>query len=237
MHTVFHSEHNRRVDQIKTVLLEAAAQGDLAFLNEWLIEPVNAAPVDPAALMWDGARLFQAARFSTEMVYQHLVFEAFARGISPTVDPFVFSNNPDVDPAIVAEFAHVVYRFGHSMLNETVDRVSIDGSTSDSIGLIEAFLNPIEFNQLRDAQGNIQQVDAYTAAGAIIRGMSLQTGNEIDEFTTGALRNHLVGLPQDLAALKIARGRETGVPTLNEGRGQFLAATQDASLKLSFLHI
>ena len=27
-----------------------------------------------------------------------------------------------IDPAIVAEFAHAVYRFGHSMLTETVDR-------------------------------------------------------------------------------------------------------------------
>lgn len=231
VHTVFHSEHNHRVDQIKTVILESAAQGDLAFLNEWLLTPVSALPQDPAGLVWDGARLFQAARFSTEMVYQHLVFEQFARAISPTVDPFVFSNNPDVDPAIVAEFAHVVYRFGHSMLNETVDRIAIDGNTTDHIGLIEAFLNPVEFNNLRDANGVVQQVDAYTAAGAIIRGMSLQTGNEIDEFTTGALRNNLVGLPLDLGALNIARGRETGVPSLNEARRQFFEATQDATLK------
>ncbi|MEY4862438.1 MAG: hypothetical protein RLZ51_533, partial [Pseudomonadota bacterium] len=231
VHTVFHSEHNKRVDQIKDVILESAAQGDLAFLNEWLLTPVNALPADPAALVWDGARLFQAGRFSTEMVYQHLVFEQFARAVSPTVDPFVFSNNPTVDPAIVAEFAHVVYRFGHSMLNETVDRVSLDGSTTDHIGLIEAFLNPVEFNNLRDANGVVQQVDAYTAAGAIIRGMSQQTGNEIDEFTTGALRNNLVGLPLDLGALNIARGRETGVPSLNEARRQFFEATQDATLK------
>ena len=50
----------------------------------------------------------------------------------------------DIDPAIVAEFAHTVYRFGHSMLTETLARTSADG-TSDDIGLIEAFLNPLEF--------------------------------------------------------------------------------------------
>ena len=71
---------------------------------------------------WDGERLFQAARFGTEMQYQHLVFEEFARRIQPSVDPFMF--NPTViDPSIFAEFAHAVYRFGHSMLNETVDRL------------------------------------------------------------------------------------------------------------------
>ncbi len=43
-------------------------------------------------------------------------------------------------------------------------------------------------------------------------------GNEIDEFVTGALRNNLLGLPLDLAAINIARGRDTGVPSLNHAR-------------------
>ncbi len=75
--------------------------------------------------MWDGERLFQAGRFSTEMVYQHLVFEEFARAVAPNIDPFVFSNTVDIDPGIVAEFAHVVYRFGHSMLTEDVSRLDL----------------------------------------------------------------------------------------------------------------
>ena len=42
------------------------------------------------------------------------------------------------------------------------------------------------------------------AAGAIIRGMTRQVGNEIDEFVTDALRNKLLGLPLDLATINIA---------------------------------
>src|SRR6185436_10578146 len=119
------------------------------------------------ALDWDGSRLFQAARFVTEMQYQHLVFEEFARRIQPLVDPFVFTNSADLDPAIVAEFAHTVYRFGHSMLTDTVDRLdnnlhSVDGD--EQVGLIEAFLNP----QLFTASG----MDIETATGALIRGLS-----------------------------------------------------------------
>ena len=87
------------------------------------------------ALNWNGERLFQAARFVTEMQYQHLVFEEFARKVQPNVDPFIFTNSADLDPSIVAEFAHVVYRFGHSMLSNTVDRLtnqltSVDGDGS-----------------------------------------------------------------------------------------------------------
>ncbi|PKQ08794.1 MAG: heme peroxidase, partial [Alphaproteobacteria bacterium HGW-Alphaproteobacteria-10] len=220
VHHVFHSEHNTRIEQIQHELI---ASGDLTFLNQWLLVPVDSVPDDPTGLLWNGERLFQAARFSTEMVYQHLVFEEFARLISPDVDPFLFSNSVDIDPAIVAEFAHVVYRFGHSMLTETVDRLGADGQTSDNIGLIEAFLDPVEYV----ASG----VDSDESAGAIIRGMSRQVGNEIDEFLTEALRNNLVGLPLDLGALNIARGRDTGVPSLNEARRQFFEQTNDTTLK------
>ena len=40
------------------------------------------------------------------------------------VDVFLAPEGFDtaINPAIVAEFAHTVYRFGHSMLTETVDR-------------------------------------------------------------------------------------------------------------------
>ncbi|RYU56879.1 heme peroxidase [Methylolobus aquaticus] len=220
VHHVFHSEHNHRVDQIKDVLISS---GDVDFLNEWLLTDVTEIPADTSTLDWDGERIFQAARFSTEMVYQHLVFEEFARTISPNVDPFVFSNTADIDPAIVAEFAHVVYRFGHSMLNETVDRLSADGQTADPVGLIEAFLNPVEYV----ASG----VDSQEAAGAILRGMSRQVGNEIDEFLTVALRNNLVGLPLDLATLNMARARETGVPSLNLARAEFFEQTGDSALQ------
>ena len=220
VHHVFHSEHNNRVDQIKEEILHS---NDLTFINQWLLVEVQSVPTDMAGLVWNGERLFQAARFSTEMVYQHLVFEEFARLVSPDVDPFLFSNTVDIDPAIMAEFAHVVYRFGHSMLNESVDRIAADGVTNDHIGLIDAFLNPIEY-QASGANSDV-------AAGAILRGMSRQVGNEIDEFLTEALRNNLVGLPLDLGAINIARGRDTGVPSLNEARRQFYEATSDTILK------
>ena len=52
--------------------------------------------------------------------------------------------------------------------------------------------------------------------------MTRTVGNEIDEFVTEALRNNLLGLPLDLAVLNIARGRDTGMPTLNEARARVL---------------
>ena len=223
IHGIFHDEHNRLVEQYKQTIL---GSGDLAFVNEWLAQDVEAIPTDPAtiaALQWDGERLFQAGRFANEMQYQHMVFEEFARAVQPSIDPFVFSNSADIDPAIMEEFANVVYRFGHSMLNETVDRIDANMQSSD-IGLIAAFLNPVEF----DKDGAI---DPHKAMGEIVRGMSRQVGNEIDEFVTDALRNNLVGLPLDLATLNIARARDTGAPSFNEARAAFYKMTGDSQLK------
>ena len=235
VHHVFHSEHNRLVDHTKEVAL-ADAQAILdgggseaeavAFLNEWLAVDVTTVPASATGLVWDGERLFQAAKFGTEMQYQHLVFEEFARKVQPTINAFLVPDGFDttMDPSIVAEFAHVVYRFGHSMLTESIDQFD-PNFAPNHISLIQGFLNPTAFT------GPGGTIDDDVAAGAIIRGMTRQVGNEIDEFVTSALRNNLLGLPLDLATINLARGRDTGVPSLNEARRTFFEATaQDVRL-------
>ena len=221
VHSIFHSEHNRLVDANKATIL---ASNDLAFLNEWLRVDVAAIPTTPAAiaaLQWDGERLFQAARFATEMQYQHLVFEEFARRIQPAIDPFIFNNSPNIDGSIVAEFAHTVYRFGHSMLTGTVDRLENDltgvgAGDPEQETLLAAFLNP---QMYVDSGTTLDEANAN-----LVRGLSRDVGNEIDEFIVQDVRSNLLGLPLDLAALNIARGRDTGIPSLNETRQQLYDA-------------
>src|SRR5690606_5050702 len=161
----------------------------------------------------------------------------------PLIDLFVFNTITDVNPAIFAEFAHTVYRFGHSMLtdhlkllplNATGQPVAYDADGNEiavdiadwgvDVGLIDAFLNPILYD--RD-----QSITAEQAAGAIMRGMSYVHGNEIDEFVVETLRNNLLGLPLDLPAINIARGRDAGVPSLNDARAQLYAASNSSWLK------
>lgn len=241
VHHIFHSEHNRQVADQKLTILQS---GDLAFINEWLATDLadlsglpgpNATPLQlqayAATLNWDGERLFQAGRYATEMQYQHLVFEEFARKIQPNIDLFVFNNITDINPAIFAEFAHTVYRFGHSMLTDNMPRIDEAGDTFDAtLDLVKAFTNPVSFDHVNDGiAGN--DLTADEAAASIIRGMTIETGNEIDEFIVSSLRNNLLGLPLDLAALNIARGREAGVPTLNEARTQLFSATNSSFLK------
>ena len=220
IHQIFHSEHDRLVDYIDGVLTGDHTATGVAALAQWKALGVSGYGY--------GERLFQAARFVTEMEYQHLVFEEFARKVQPAVRPFhVYS--PDINPAIDAEFAHAVYRFGHSMLDDTVARTNTaaDGTKSDnSLPLLTAFLNPPAYFD----GGTAGTLTPAQAAGSIVMGSSDQVGNELDEFVTETLRNNLLGLPLDLPTLNMTRAREAGVPPLNEVRRQIFAETNDGQL-------
>ena len=218
VHTIFHAEHNRLAEDIDRLI--PLLLTDLEVAAWRAVHPASG---------WDyGERLFQAARFVTEMQYQHLVFEEFARKLVPSINAFIpdgINFQSDTNPAITAEFAHQVYRLGHSMLTETISRTNANGSPND-IPLLDGFLNPVAFND----GGGAGRLTAAQAAGAIFQGGTRQVANEIDEFVTEAVRNRLLGLPLDLAVLNLSRGRSEGIPPLNVVRRQLFEASGDSSL-------
>jgi Ca2+-binding RTX toxin-like protein len=229
VHQIFHSEHDRLIDAIKTTLVNDSAPGGSHVTN--LVDWQSTLGADG----WNGERLFQAARFVTEMQYQHLVFEEFARKVQPAINPFqpFAFNQTDVNPAITAEFAHAVYRFGHSMLTEDIPRLNSPESVAagaplhNDIPLLDGFLNPAAYT---DSGDPAHPLTTREAATAIIMGLADQSGNEIDEFVTDTLRNNLLGLPLDLPSINMTRARSEGIPPLNEVRRQIFAATNDNQL-------
>lgn len=82
------------------------------------------------------------------------------------------------------------------------DKVQLDINKQ----LIDAFLSPTSY-----VPG--------TTSGLLAEGSSAQVGMRIDEKVTDALRDNLLGKPLDLATLNLVRGRDAGIPTLNEMRG------------------
>lgn len=210
IHDIFHEEHNRVLVDLQAMVLGGVDSHGVT----------HDARADAAS--WTGEMFFQAAKLITEMEYQHLVFGEFARKLSPNINAFA-GYDITIDPAITAEFANAVYRFGHSMLTEEVTMLGFDPATGvangvdNSMGLIEAFLNPTAYTE--------------TTAGEVALGMSQQVANGIDEWVTDALRNNLVGLPLDLATLNLVRGRDAGIASLNELRAGLYAQTGMSTLK------
>ena len=127
----------------------------------------------------------------TEMEYQHLVFEEFARKVQPAInpfEPFAFTQ-PDLDPSGPPPSRPR----GLPLRPLDADRHDLPGEpdgTHNDISLLDGFLNPPSYTD----NGTLSAADA---AGSIIMGMSDQVGNELDEFTTETLRNNLLGLPLD----------------------------------------
>ena len=214
IHHVFHEEHNYQVENLKTWIYahdHNNSPGDHAGLHEWQINTgsqdnngnyLNA----DNSIAWDPDKMFNATKLIVEMEYQHAAVDQYARTITPRIQEFV-GYSSGVDSTITLEYAQVAFRFGHSTIRETIDTIDPTGWFKGAVthfALEKAFLAPETF--------------AQEGAAAIVLGLSRQQMNEVDEFITPALNQGLLGQPLDLAAINIARGRDMGIPTLNDFR-------------------
>jgi Ca2+-binding RTX toxin-like protein len=219
IHHIFHEEHNYQVGNLIEAIYREDAHNMAANpsdghsqLHQFQIDTghgmdaqgnyVNAS----GAITWDLDKMFNSAKLVVEMEYQHAAVDQYARNVTPNIQEFV-GYSSSVNSAVTLEYAQAAFRFGHSTLRETIDTIDpTHGLTGKIMGyaLRDAFLNP----------------DGYANLGpaSILLGMSHQQMNEVDEFVTPALNQGLLGQPLDLAAINIARGRDLGIPTLNDFR-------------------
>ncbi len=155
---------------------------------------------------WDQEKVFQGVKLIVEMEYQHTAVDQYARAVSPDIPEFS-AYSTSIDATINMAYSQGAFRFGHSTLRETIDALDPDGDMTGQImsyALQKAFLNPALYGEL--------------GAASLVMGMTRQVMNDIDEFVTPALQQGLLDLPMDLAAINIARGRDVGLPTLNQAR-------------------
>ena len=121
--------------------------------------------------------------------------------------------NPNVFPNITNCFSTSAYRFGHTMLSSELLRLDPDGNTipEGNLSLADAFFDP---DLIKD-----HGIDPY------LRGLIANPAQEVDAKLIGDVRNFLFGPPGaggfDLASLNIQRGRDHGLPGLNEIRVRY----------------
>ena len=175
MHTLFAREHNRLCDLIKA---------------EW-----------PTA---SDEEIYQLAR---KIVYAEMQIITYNEWLPTLMGP----NAPSLadhsfsmahDPRMLTEFTTAVFRFGHSLLQDSLTLGYSKLSTS-SLPLRNAFFNP---SFLSGSPENVE---------LLIGGLLLDHAQEVDVHVTGEVRNFLFAVNGvtaclDLPALNIQRGRDHG---------------------------
>lgn len=174
---------------------------------------------------WFDDKVFNEARRITIAEYQHIVYKEWlpiilggefmtSFGLWPLSKGYSDTYRDDFDPRITNEFATAGFRFGHSLIPSTFDRVrrtSSGRSLANKLDTREMFFKP----------GSMKSQAALL--DDLARGLTSQEGEIWDNNFVKDITDHLFesragqgGL--DLVALNIQRGRDHGLPGYNAYR-------------------
>lgn len=176
--------------------------------------------------IYQRARAIVAAEIQIITYNEFLTLLLGANGL-----PSYAGYDAQVNPNINNEFSTAAYRFGHTMLPSQLLRLDENGNeiTNGHVALRDAFFNP--------------SLVVEDGIEPILRGLVVQSAQEIDTQVVDEVRNFLFGPPGsggfDLASLNIQRGREHGLPSYNAVRlslglasaNSFADITSDAALQ------
>ena len=158
---------------------------------------------------WSGEQIYQRARSIVIAEEQVITYkEWLPKVIGATAIPAYTGFKPDTDASIKIEFAAAALRFGHSIVSGAQDRIDEQGNVTEALTLAQAFfLTPTQFERNGGADG-------------FLRKLAADVSNKLDVYIIEDLRNLLNDPPaaMDLAATNIQRGRDLGLPSLNQMR-------------------
>ena len=181
MHTLFIREHNRIARDLKT-------------LNPH----------------WDSEKIFQETRKIVGGVLQKITYEDFLPIIlGPNPLPSYDGYDPTVNPGIMNSFATAAFRFGHSLIRPTFDRLNKGfNPTGDPLPLRQMFFNNTFINKF--------------GIDELLLGLLGNESQTVDREIANDLLDNLFERPKspglNLAALNIQRGRDHGLPGYNAFR-------------------
>ena len=188
---------------------------------------------------WTDEQLYQEARKINIAEYQHIIFTQYLPDLlGPNAVPAYTGYNPTVNATIATEFSTVAFRFGHSLLNNTVARDNNNGSAigGTTLQLAQDFFDP----NLINPNGTIDPLTGLvsTDIGALLKGDADNNAQAMDVMAVSDVRNLLFGngppgspTGEDLIARDIQRAHDNGIGTYNQVRVAFglPAITDDAT--------
>jgi hypothetical protein len=187
------------------------------------------AQMDPAQFgltSWTDENLYQEARKLNIATEQIITYQFYLPDVlGPDAMPAYTGYDSTVDPSIATEFSTVGFRFGHSLLNNSVNRDNNDGTPigSATLQLSQDFFDP---NFLAPGGGT----DPFTGLpatdiGAVLKGDADGTAQAMDVTAVNSIRNLLFGDGsgggQDLISRDIWRAHDDGIGTFNQVRAAY----------------
>jgi hypothetical protein len=160
---------------------------------------------------WTDEQIYQYARKIVGGFIQQILFNEWLPSVGINLP--VYSGYQDkINPTVSNEFTGAGFRLGHTMLSSKIKRLNTDGTP---------FRNTADL-KLRDVFFKVSAIRESGGIEPFLQGMGVQVQQQFDTKVVDDIRNFLFGNPGqggfDLAAINIQRGRERGLPGINELR-------------------
>lgn len=184
---------------------------------------------------WSDEQIFQWARHTVRGIFQRIVYEEWLPAVlGEPFDGIDDSYSELATGPLDLAFAFAAFRFGHSLMPNTIDVATAPYSTPTYV-VTSTF-------DLADTFFKVDQIYAH-GIKSLIFGALNQDAQKLDTCVVPALQDELFlnlhpDKAMDLLAINIARGREVQLPTFNDMRTAlgltpyttYLDLTGDASL-------
>ncbi|MCI0455494.1 MAG: hypothetical protein L0Z62_00775 [Gemmataceae bacterium] len=167
---------------------------------------------------WGDEQLYQTARKINIAQMQFITYTQYLPSLlGPGAIPLYSGYDPTVNPSISTEFSTIAFRFGHSLLNNTVPRHANDGSSIGDVSLAQNFFNP----RLLNPNGVIDPLTGLASSdiGPVLKGDADISAQAMDVMAVSGIRNLLFGQGgpgEDLMARDIWRADDHGIGTYNQ---------------------
>lgn len=160
---------------------------------------------------WSDEKIYQYARKIIGGFIQQILFYEWLPSVGINL-PMYVGYNDKINPTVSNEFTAAGFRLGHTLLSSKIKRINPDGTP---------FQNGVDL-KLRDVFFKVSSIKESGGIEPFLQGMGTQVQQRFDSKVVDDIRNFLFGKPGqggfDLAAINIQRGRERGLPSINELR-------------------
>ena len=128
---------------------------------------------------WTGDQLYNMAKAITTAEYQNIVYQEFVPTlIGPVLGQYT-GYNPTVNAQVSQEFSTAAFRVGHSQVSGTQEGIDVNGKTTFTQSLADAFTNTAE-------------IDEANGINDLLRSLGTDFSQATDVYAVPELRNLLI---------------------------------------------